>query len=101
MSIELLKKLKVDGVGMGVELSSKISESRELNRFADHKKIIDAFKLLKENNIRSTAYNVIGFPNQTRSILSTIEFNKILNPDNITVAYYSPLLWDTTAKEKF
>ena len=34
---------------------------------------------------------VIGFPDQTEeSILQTIEFNKLLNPDNITVAYYSP-----------
>ena len=43
---------------MGVELSSQDFRSG-LNRFADHKKIIDAFKLLKENNIRSM-HNVIG-----------------------------------------
>ena len=63
----------------------------ELNRFADQEKTINAFKLLKENNIKRTAYNIIGLPNQDEnSILKTIEFNKILNPDNITVAYYSP-----------
>ena len=90
-SIELLKKLKVDGVGMGIELADNTFREDELNRFADQKKTVNAFKLLKENNIKRTAYNIIGLPNQDEnSILRTIEFNKILNPDNITVAYYSP-----------
>ncbi|MDC0481018.1 radical SAM protein [Candidatus Pelagibacter sp.] len=90
-SIELLKKLKVDGVGMGVELADSGFRESELNRFANQKKTIDAFNLLKKNNIKRTAYNIIGLPNQDeKSILKTIEFNKILDPDNITVAYYSP-----------
>ena len=90
-SIDLLKKLKVDGVGMGVELSDSSFREDELNRFANQQKTINAFKLLKKNNIKRTAYNIIGLPNQKEeSILKTIEFNKILNPDNITVAYYSP-----------
>ena len=47
--------------------------------------------MLREHKIKRTSYNVIGFPNQNEeSILQTIEFNKILDPDNITVAYYSP-----------
>ena len=47
--------------------------------------------MLRKNNIKRTSYNVIGFPNQDEeSILQTIEFNKILKPDNITVAFYSP-----------
>lgn len=90
-SIELLKKLRVDGVGMGVELADSTFREDELNRFADQEKTINAFKLLKENKIKRTAYNIIGLPNQNEnSILKTIEFNKVLNPDNITVAYYSP-----------
>jgi anaerobic magnesium-protoporphyrin IX monomethyl ester cyclase len=99
-SIELLKKLKVDGVGMGVELSDSDFRENELNRFADQEKTINAFKLLKENNIKRTAYNIIGLPNQDEnSILKTIEFNKILNPDNITVAYYSPF-YGTKSQKK-
>jgi radical SAM superfamily enzyme YgiQ (UPF0313 family) len=90
-SIELLKKLKVDGVGMGIELSDNDFRENELNRFADQEKTISAFRLLKKNNIKRTAYNIIGLPNQDeKSILNTIEFNKFLDPDNITVAYYSP-----------
>mgnify|MGYP002825366230 FL=1 len=90
-SVALLKKLKVDGVGMGIELSAEDFRETELNRFASQSKTIKAFDLLKKNHIKRTSYNVIGFPNQTEdSILQTIEFNKLLNPDNITVAFYSP-----------
>ena len=90
-SIDLLKKLKVVGVGMGIELASEDFRENELNRFASQSKTINAFDLLKKNHIKRTSYNVIGFPNQNEdSILQTIEFNKVLNPDNITVAFYSP-----------
>jgi anaerobic magnesium-protoporphyrin IX monomethyl ester cyclase len=90
-SVELLKKLKVDGVGMGVELAAENFRENELHRFASQSKTVSAFNILKKNNIKTTSYNVIGFPNQNEeSILQTIEFNKILNPDNITVAFYSP-----------
>ena len=91
ISIKLLKDLKVDGVGMGVELAAEEFREENLHRFASQKKTIDAFKMLKDNGIKRTSYNVIGFPEQNEeSILQTIEFNKLINPDNITVAYYSP-----------
>ena len=99
-SIEILKRLKVDGVGMGVELSDSSFRENELNRFADQQKTINAFKLLKENNIKRTAYNIIGLPSQSeKSILETINFNRLLNPDNITVAYYSPYYGTNTQKK--
>ena len=90
-SIQLLKKLRVDGIGMGVEAASENFRQTELKRFANQDKIIDAFKILKENNINRTAYNIIGMPSQNeQSIKDTIEFNKLINPDNISVHYYSP-----------
>jgi len=92
-SLKLLKKLKVDGIGMGVELSTQDFREEKLKRFADQEKIINAFKLLKENNIKRTAYNIIGLPEQDEnSILDTIRFNQLLNPDNVTVAFYSPYI---------
>ena len=90
-SIELLKKLKIDGVGMGIELADEKLREDALNRFADQEKTLNAFELLKINGIKRTAYNIIGLPNQDEeSILKTIEFNRKINPDNITVAFYSP-----------
>lgn len=98
-SIQLLKRLKVDGVGMGVELSEQTFREDKLGRFADQDKIINAFQLLANAGIKRTAYNIIGLPEQEESsILETIKFNQMLNPDNITVAFYSPYLG--TAQQK-
>ena len=92
-SVQLLKNLQVDGVGMGIELSGQEFRESELNRFADQEKIIKAFKLLKDNGIKRTSYNIIGLPNQNEnSIINTINFNKLLDPDNVTVSFYSPYL---------
>ena len=92
-TIELLKRLKVDGVGMGIELSTETFRKNNLNRFVSQKKIIEAFKLLKIEGIKRTSYNIIGLPEQgEQSILETIRFNNLLCPDNLTVAFYSPYL---------
>jgi len=92
-SVNLLKKLKVDGVGMGVEISSEEFRKTDLNRYPAQEKIIEAFRLLREAGIKRTAYNIIGLPNETEDmILDTIKFNQLLEPDNITVAFYSPYL---------
>ena len=43
-SIQLLKKLKVDGVGMGLELSDEKYRNNHLNRFVDQSKSIKLSK---------------------------------------------------------
>jgi anaerobic magnesium-protoporphyrin IX monomethyl ester cyclase len=92
-SIELLKKLKVDGVGMGVELSTQEFREEKLRRYANQDKIVEAFRLLRQAGIRRTAYNIIGLPEQDESsILETIKFNHQLSPDNVTIAFYSPYI---------
>jgi anaerobic magnesium-protoporphyrin IX monomethyl ester cyclase len=92
-SVRLLTRLKVDGVGMGVELAAQGVRESSLNRYADQEHIVAAFALLRENGIRRTAYNVIGFPGQDEeSIRQTIDLNRLLDPDNITVAFYTPFL---------
>jgi anaerobic magnesium-protoporphyrin IX monomethyl ester cyclase len=92
-SVALLKRLRVDGVGMGIELSTQSFREKNLNRFADTERIVTAFRLLREAGIKRTAYNIIGLAGQDEgSILETIEFNRELDPDNVTVAYYSPFL---------
>ena len=89
----LLKRLKVDGVGMGVELATQEFRESNLNRFSDQERIEAAFRQLRETGIRRTAYNIIGIPDQTEdSILETIAFNRAIDPDNVTVAFFSPYL---------
>jgi anaerobic magnesium-protoporphyrin IX monomethyl ester cyclase len=91
--IDLLKRLHVDGVGTGIELSSEAFRQDFLNRFAAADKLFDNFKLLRGAGIRRTTYNIIGLPKETEDmILDTIRFNRKLEPDNITVAFYSPYI---------
>lgn len=91
--IPLMKKLKIDGVGMGIELASEKFRKTSLNRYPSQEKIINAFKILRESGINRTTYNIIGLPDETEEmILETIKFNQELEPDNITVAFYSPYL---------
>lgn len=95
-SVILLKNLGVDGVGMGIELAGNNFRENNLNRFVEEDKIIKAFDLLKKYNIKRTTYNIIGLPEQNEdSILDTINFNKLLNPENITVAFYTPYIGTT------
>jgi len=92
-NIDLLKRLKVDGVGMGLELASESFRKSSLNRFPSQEKIIRAFKLLKEAGIKRTTYNILGLPNETEDMIKeTIEFNHLLQPDNMTVSFFSPYL---------
>ena len=92
-SIDLLIDLKVDGVGMGIELATQSFREERLNRFSNQEAIENAFELLSQSSIKRTAYNIIGLPDQDEdSILETIKFNKKINPDNITVAFYSPYI---------
>jgi len=92
-SVDLLKRLRVDGVGMGIELATQQFRENFLNRFSNQTAIVKAFELLRQAGIRRTAYNIIGIPDQTEeSILDTVEFNRLLDPDNVTVAFFSPYL---------
>lgn len=97
---KLLKNLKVDGVGMGIELAGEDFREDELNRYSKQDSIFKAFEILRKYNIKRTSYNIIGLPNQNEeSIKRTIEFNKRLSPDNVTVAFYSPYLGTEVQKK--
>lgn len=99
-SLELLRKLKVDGIGMGIEVSDEDFRKGSLNRFASQEKIINAFKGLREYGIKRTAYNIIGVPDETEGMIQeSIRFNQLIDPDNITVAFYSPYI-GTTEQQK-
>lgn len=93
---EILKNLKVDGVGMGVEIAEESFRKGSLNRYVSQKQLTSAFDILKEAGIKRTSYNIIGLPNQTEQmILDSINLNRRLEPDNITVAFFSPYIGTT------
>jgi anaerobic magnesium-protoporphyrin IX monomethyl ester cyclase len=91
--VDLLKRLRVDGVGMGIEMASESFRNDSLLRFANQEKIKAAFDRLARAGIKRTAYNIIGLPGEDEAMINeTITFNRELKPDNITVAFYSPYI---------
>ena len=96
--IELLTDLKVDGIGSGIETAGEGFLAEHLNRFQSEERLLRNAHKLQEAGIRLTTYNIIGLPEQSeRMILDTIELNRKLNPDSITVAFYSPYVGTESA----
>jgi len=92
-NVDLLKRLKVDGVGMGLEVASAWFRTSNLKRFVDQQKIKNAIKLLTDNGIKSTTYNIIGLEGQTEEMLiDTIKLNRELKPTNVSTSFYSPFM---------
>lgn len=88
---DLLERLGVAGVGTGIEVSNEAFREDHLQRFAATDRLAAHFEELRRRGIQRTAYNIIGLPDETEAmILDTIELNRQLDPDNITVAFYSP-----------
>ena len=97
--VKVLNKLNIVGVGMGIETASNSKRGEELGRHCEDEKIIKAFDLLKKGNIRRTAYNMIGLPDEKpEDIVETIKFNRLLKPDDITCAFYTPYIGTTLSK---
>jgi anaerobic magnesium-protoporphyrin IX monomethyl ester cyclase len=90
-SAPLLARLGVCGVGMGLETASDQIRSNHLKRYCNRDRIASAFKHLRNNNICRTSYNMIGLPGETStSIIDTILFNRTLEPDDVTCAFFTP-----------
>lgn len=90
-NIKILKKMKCVMVMLGLESGSKYIREKICKRFISEKSLFNAVKLLKENGIDASVYNIIGFPIETRSqIFETINLNRALKPSRITVKILCP-----------
>lgn len=90
-TIKILKNLNTISVSMGIEASNEEQRRLMLNRRVSNDTIRKAFNLLKKENIRSSSYNIIGFPHDTREkIFETIKLNRECKPDFINVFLFSP-----------
>lgn len=106
---ELIQKLADAGlcsVSMGLESGDYEYRKKYLARKYTNQQVLDAFKIVNEYNIRTTSFNIIGLPFETREqIFKTIELNKIVKPSSATVSYFYPYrgteLRELCIKEKF
>ena len=88
---EALESINCTGVAMGIESGSPALRKRLLSRMMPDEKIIKGFKEFEKTNIRISANNIIGFPEETREdIMLTIEINRKINPDSVVVNAFRP-----------
>ena len=90
--IKCLKRMNCISVNMGIEQGNPDFRKKHLNRKMSNNQIVNSFNLLKSNGIATAAYNVIGFPYETREdIFKTIELNRQCLPDSIYAQIFYPI----------
>jgi radical SAM superfamily enzyme YgiQ (UPF0313 family) len=90
-NIKILAKNGCIQIGVGVESGNPEYRKKVLKRRMSDEKIIEAFKNCREYNIISSAYCMIGMPDETREdILSTARLLRKANPHVIVHAIFGP-----------
>lgn len=90
--LEYLKKMKCVFINIGIEEGNPKFREKFLKRYISNQKIIDTFKLVKKYGINTAAYNVIGFPYETREdVFKTIELNRQCLPDSVYAQIFYPI----------
>ncbi|MDP2939792.1 MAG: radical SAM protein [Candidatus Omnitrophota bacterium] len=92
--IVLLKQMNAPffQVSIGVESGSEKILFEVCNRKTPIKKIIDTFDLLHKHNIRTCAFFMVGFPEETRKdIFDSINLCRRIKPSVAIVSIFQPL----------
>ncbi|MBT5306011.1 MAG: radical SAM protein [Candidatus Scalindua sp.] len=85
------KKSGCELVEMGIESGNENIRNRIMKRFLSDKQTIDAFRILKSFNIKTTTFNILGVPSETiHSLLDTVKLNAKAGPDIFTNAFFRP-----------
>lgn len=102
--IRLLAENGCVQIGIGVESGSAEYRKKMLNRRMSNESIIRAFEICRNYNIITTAYCMIGMPDETREdIISTAKLLRKANPHVIVHAIFIPYEGNTLyqyAKDK-
>ncbi len=87
----LMKQAGCKNIAYGVEVADS-SQWKSLNKGKySARKIIDAFTLTRSNDIETTAYLMVGTPEQNKdSVEATINLLKLIDPDYRVVSFFQP-----------
>jgi len=90
---QLKKVVDIGCVNICVGLESGSAEIRDkiLGRKYSDEQIIKIFHMAKKLKIRSSSFNMIGLPHETREdIFKTIELNRMAGPNSATLTFFHP-----------
>jgi len=89
--VKVLKDAGCFRVHMGIESADERLRREILARDISAEEIENAFRMLKEQNLKTVAFNMIGVPYETEeTIRATVELNRRIKPDWIVVSIFSP-----------
>ena len=87
----LLKEANCTEVRIGIEAGNDFIRNKILKRNLSKENIIKDFKKFKDVGIRTWAFNMIGIPYETVSMIEeTINLNKLVRPDFAQVSIFVP-----------
>lgn len=87
----LLGEMGCSAVSIGIEHGNPELRQKILGRKMSDEQIISAFRNLRDVCIRSSAYNLIGIPHETRATLfDTVSLNRKADPDSVTAFLLFP-----------
>lgn len=91
--LEMLKKTGCAGIGLGIESGSEWLRQKVLRKPSTNKRIENAFHMIHEFDIRTTANSIIGFPGEyEEDIFETIKLFKRMNPESFDVSFCAPYI---------
>lgn len=91
--VRLAKEMGCVAMSIGIETGNEQIRRYVLNRRISNEKIKEAVRIMKDYDIKISAFNMIGLPDETEeNIYETIRFNKELDiPDaNVYIVYPYP-----------
>lgn len=91
---EILEKFKEAGcylLNMGIEHGNYQTRKNLLNRYETDEQIIESFKLAKSFGLKTLAFNILGFPDDSEEdIVKLIELNKKTRSNYIHNSLFQP-----------
>ena len=104
--IEKLEEVGCEGISVGVEHGNDEFRRKILNRFVPNEVMIKAFRIMMESEIRITANNIVGYPDETRELFfDTVELNRQLKSKYYMVNIFAPhrgtRLWEICVEKGY
>lgn len=89
--IKMLEDMNCDRISIGLEHGNEEFRKKVLKKHFTNTQVIDAFKILEKSRIPVTVNNIIGFPDETRTLaFDTIMLNRKLKADSINAYFFVP-----------